>query len=155
MFAAYLAQLEQTLARTPFLFGEAPCIADFAVHGPLWQLSRTGPESLAPYPNVSSFFGRIAAIADPEIAPITSERAIEICKDSPSSWQPSAAFSDTTGLEQGRQVTIRASDYGRDPVAGTLAWAALDEIVVRREDARAGMVYVHFPRIGYEVTPTT
>lgn len=154
LFAAYLARLEATLARTPFLFGGAPCVADFAVHGPLWHLSHTAPEVLVPYPNVSSLIGRISAIAEPEITPLTSERAIEICKGSPASWQPSAAGSDATGLERGQHVTVRASDYGRDPVAGTLACASVDEVVVRREDARAGVVYVHFPRIGYEVTPT-
>jgi glutathione S-transferase len=152
-FAVYLARLEQSLARTPFLLGETPCIADFAVYGPLWQLGRTGPEALVAYPLVSAFIARLSAIADPEIMPITSERAIAICKSSDPEWQPSAAFSDGIGLEPGRRVTVRASDYGRDPVAGTLAWAAPEEVVVRREDERAGVVYVHFPRVGYEITP--
>jgi hypothetical protein len=38
-------------------------------------------------------------------------------------------------------------------VHGTLVWAADDEIVLRREDERAGTVHVHFPRLGYEIAP--
>jgi glutathione S-transferase len=155
LFAVYLAQLEATLARTPFVLGDSPCIADFSVHHPLWLISRTGPEALVPYPNVAAFVARISAFADPAITSITSEQAIEICKQSDPNWQPSAAFSDGIGLTAGQSVSVRATDYGRDPVSGTLAWAALDELVVRREDARAGVVYVHFPRLGYEITATT
>lgn len=154
-FAVYMMQLEQTLARTPFVLGETPSIVDFAVHGPLWQLGRTGPEALVPYPHVSAFLARVSAFGDPEITPITSERALEICRTSHPEWQPSAAFSDGIGLKQGQPVTVRTTDYGRDPIAGTLAWASLDELVIRREDQRAGVVYVHFPRIGYEVTSMT
>jgi hypothetical protein len=36
-------------------------------------------------------------------------------------------------------------------VAGTLAWQDAEEIVVARDDARAGRVHVHFPRIGFKV----
>jgi len=32
-----------------------------------------------------------------------------------------------------------------------LMTASADEIVVRRSDARAGTVQVHFPRLGYQI----
>ena len=35
---------------------------------------------------------------------------------------------------------------------GTLVHSSATEIVIRRTEERAGTVYVHFPRIGFEVT---
>ena len=40
-----------------------------------------------------------------------------------------------------------------DAVAGTLIHASVFELVVKREDDRAGEVRVHFPRAGFRVTP--
>jgi len=36
-------------------------------------------------------------------------------------------------------------------VEGPLVGSAPDELVIHRTDDRAGSVYVHFPRLGYEV----
>ena len=47
--------------------------------------------------------------------------------------------------------TVAATDYGSDPVAGTLVGLSTDEVVVRRQDARAGTVHVHFPRFGFQI----
>ena len=51
----------------------------------------------------------------------------------------------------GAQVTVNALDYGADPVAGRLVGLSLDEVVLQRDDPRAGRVHVHFPRIGYQI----
>ncbi|HKU42281.1 MAG TPA: hypothetical protein VJR89_29185 [Polyangiales bacterium] len=48
-------------------------------------------------------------------------------------------------LEQ--RVSVR-----REVVAGELVASSAREIVLRRGDERAGTVYVHLPRLGYEVT---
>jgi glutathione S-transferase len=101
---------------------------------------------------VIAFVEALAALPDPAIDTLTSEQAIALCKQSDPSWQPSAAWSDVTGLQAGQTVVARAADVGRDPVQGSLVWAAADEVVLRREDPRAGVVYVHFPRLGYDIT---
>jgi hypothetical protein len=36
-------------------------------------------------------------------------------------------------------------------VAGTLVGLSSDEVIVCRNDERAGTVHVHFPRIGYQI----
>ena len=51
----------------------------------------------------------------------------------------------------GTDVTVTPTDYAADPVAGRLVGLDRDEVVVARDDARAGRVHVHFPRIGYQV----
>jgi hypothetical protein len=55
------------------------------------------------------------------------------------------------GFEAGQSVTIAATDYGTDPVAGTLVGLSQTEAVLRRTDERAGTVHVHFPRAGYQI----
>ena len=48
-------------------------------------------------------------------------------------------------------VTVAAADYAHDEIAGTLVGLDDDEVVIARDDARAGRVHVHFPRIGFHV----
>jgi glutathione S-transferase len=152
-FQHYLSRIEGSLGNGKYLLGDVPCIADFSVYHGVWLLSRTGPEVLAGRPNLSAFIERIGGFADPEITPLSSEEALAICRRAPQVWQPSAAqWSDPLKLEAGQPVTVRAGDYGRDPVQGVLVWLGAIEVVLRREDERAGVVYVHFPRVGYEIT---
>ncbi|XFB08694.1 glutathione S-transferase family protein, partial [Azotobacter salinestris] len=51
----------------------------------------------------------------------------------------------------GQQVSVAATDYGVDPVEGELLHAGLEELILRREDPRAGVVHVHLPRLGFRV----
>jgi hypothetical protein len=38
-------------------------------------------------------------------------------------------------------------------VAGELLFAGREELILRREDARGGVVHVHFPRFGFRIEP--
>ena len=55
------------------------------------------------------------------------------------------------GFEPGQAVSVAATDYGSDPVSGALVGLSTDEVVVRRQDPRAGTVHVHFPRFGFQI----
>jgi hypothetical protein len=57
------------------------------------------------------------------------------------------------GYEAGQAVTVAATDYGADPVAGTLVGLTPESVTVRRTDPRAGTVHVHFPRFGFQIKP--
>jgi hypothetical protein len=50
-------------------------------------------------------------------------------------------------------VRVVPSDYAHDEVEGALVGLDAEEVVVARDDARAGTVHVHFPRVGYHVKP--
>lgn len=152
-FALFLAWLESALERSKFLTGDALSIADFAAYHTLWCLSHSSPEALAGHPRVLAFVETLAALPDPEIDTITSEEALALAKRSDAHWELPSAFNDSSGLSAGQSIVVRAGDVGRDPVHGTLVWAAANEVVLRREDARAGIVYVHFPRLGYDIAP--
>ena len=50
-------------------------------------------------------------------------------------------------------MAVVPDDYGFDPVVGDLVASSLNEVAVRRRDPAAGEVVVHFPRIGFRVSP--
>jgi len=58
-------------------------------------------------------------------------------------------FQDEHGIPLGSRVTIAAENFGQEPTEGDLVAATRTRYTLRREDARAGTVHVHFPRIGY------
>ena len=58
---------------------------------------------------------------------------------------------ETDGLGLGEAVQVMPVDYALDPVRGELLECSADEIALRRTDARAGTVVVHFPRFGYQM----
>jgi hypothetical protein len=64
---------------------------------------------------------------------------------------PDEQFDEPNGFEVGQHVVIAATDYGVDPVAGELLFAGREELIVRREDERCGVVHVHFPRFGFRI----
>ena len=50
-------------------------------------------------------------------------------------------------------VRVAPTDYGRDPVFGTLVHAGAHETVIARDTAETGRVHVHFPKQGFRITP--
>ena len=60
---------------------------------------------------------------------------------------------DPGDLRAGTPVTVTPDDNARVPVAGRLVAASDTEVVIHRQDARAGDLHLHFPRLGYVVLP--
>ena len=55
------------------------------------------------------------------------------------------------GFAAGDAVTVAAADYAHDDIAGTIVGLDGEEVVIARTDERAGLVHVHFPRIGFHI----
>ncbi len=150
---ALLGRLEQQLNRgREFLLGDAPCVADFAHYHPLWFVANNAAvaEALAPYAAVRAWMGRIDSIGHGASTKLTAQEAIDIARNA----EPEACggtFASAGGFEPGQAVTVSAVDYGTDPVAGELVHEDAEELVIRREDERAGLVQVHFPRYGFRI----
>jgi glutathione S-transferase len=147
----YLGRIDRAVATSEFLLGDEPCIADFSAYHSVWILDKLAPEPLEPYAHLRGWFERMQAIEGEEPTDLTPEAALEICRKS-EPWESDDVFNEDAGWSLGQPVVVRAMDYGRDPVRGTLVQSTLSEIALRREDPRAGVVYVHFPRIGYELS---
>ena len=150
-----MARLEQQLQREEvgdYLFGE-PSIADFALAHPMWFLKATPVTSplVDNYPAVSAWLARVLGFGQGAPSEMTSEEALEVACNATPAALPDEVFEDPNGFKAGQQVIIAATDYGVDPVAGELLFAGREELIVRREDERGGVVHVHFPRFGFRI----
>ena len=149
-----IGRIDQQLQHAPgdFLFGE-PSIADFALAHPLWFLK--GSSVTAPlvdaYPAVAAWLDRVLSFGHGTSTQMSAEQALEISRNATPANLPDEVFDDLNGFTPGQQVTISATDYGTDPVAGELLFAGREELILRRTDERAGTVHVHFPRMGFRI----
>ncbi|MDO9624649.1 MAG: glutathione S-transferase family protein [Pseudomonas sp.] len=149
-----MSRLQQQLEREQgdFLFGE-PSLADFAMAHSLWFLR--GTPVTAPlvddYPAVAAWLGRVLGFGHGAHSAMTGEEAVAIARDATPAALPDDAVSDPNGFEPGQRVAIAAIDYGVDAVEGELIYSGREELILRREDPRAGTVHVHFPRMGFAI----
>lgn len=150
-----MARLEQQLARESgdFLFGEAS-LADFAMAHSLWFLRATPVTSplVDDYPSVAAWLDRVLGFGHGSLVQMDASTAIDIARQATPAALPDEPFKQLEGFALGQQVAIAATDYGVDPVVGELLFVGRDELIVRREDPRAGIVHVHFPRFGFSLT---
>ncbi len=150
----FMARLEQQLQREEgdYLFGE-PSIADFAVAHSLWFLKGTPVTSplVDDYPAVHAWLGRVLGFGHGTYSEFSAEQALEVARSSEPAALPEDGFVDPNGFKLGDQVSVAAIDYGVDPVLGELLYAGAEELIVRREDPKAGVVHVHFPRLGFKL----
>jgi glutathione S-transferase len=149
-----MGRFEQQLQREEgdFLFGE-PSIADFALAHTLWFLKASPATSafVDAYPAVSAWLGRVLSFGHGASNEMSSSEALEVARQATPAALPDEQFEDPNGFKAGQQVVIAATDYGVDPVAGELLFAGSEELILRREDERGGVVHVHFPRFGFRI----
>lgn len=149
---SHLAALDAQLATGgPWLFGAAVCIADFSVAHCLWFIRQAGPMAalLDDYPALSRWLDKVLAIGHASTREMSSAEALAVAS-SAGSHAP-VAVAAGLGFEPGQVVSVAATDYGSDAVVGTLVGLCADEVVLRRNDARAGTLQVHFPRFGFQL----
>jgi glutathione S-transferase len=152
LYAQFAPRIEAQFADGRlFLLGNAPCAADFAVYHPLWPVGRVPDLAalLAPFPNTLRWMERMKGIGHGAWDEISSAEALRIAGASKPAPVKEAAALETEGIALGETVQVMPVDYALDPVKGELVSASAEEIVLRRTDARAGTVQVHFPRLGY------
>jgi hypothetical protein len=151
---AHLRWIESAFAdgRT-YLTGVAPDIADFALYHPLWFLRGNikEPDLLEGCTATKAWHDRMGQFGHGAFAPLDAKEALAIAHDA-SPTPVSARSGDPTGLRHGEKVVVAANDYGCDPVAGELLSIDEDVIILCRQDPAVGMVHLHFPRVGFDVT---
>jgi hypothetical protein len=152
----YFGWLEAQLAdgRT-WLMGSEPSIADFSVAQSVWFIRRAPPVAtlLAPYRRLLAWYEHVQSLGHGESTPMTSEEAIAVARGAGTPAHVLVAPGEAFGA--GAEVSVTPTDYAHDPVEGRLVGLDDDEVVIAREDSRAGHVQVHFPRIGYQVKAVT
>jgi glutathione S-transferase len=151
-YKSYLRRISDMLDDWPFLLGEVPCVTDFAVYHPLW-FTRTRTPALAGIldatPAVLEWMDRMAAIGHGQMEAFSAEQAIAVAAESVPAALHDDIFQDDHGIALGSQVLITSESFGPEPTEGELLAATRTRYTLRRSDERAGVVHVHFPRLGY------
>jgi hypothetical protein len=136
----------------PFLCGEVS-IADFSVAHCLWHLRRAGPVAeplLAAHPALQAWHDRMLAAGHGRCRTIAASEALAVAaaarEHAPVTVLPGLGFA------AGQPMSVAALDYGTEPVVGTLVGLTSEEVVLARNDPRAGTLHVHFPRMGFRVS---
>ena len=151
---AEVARLEAMLHDgRPFLLGDAPSAADFAVYCSIWLLQKLGGAAagkLVRLDGIDAWSERVAAIGHGTPESLSSTGALAIAK----SAEPLApqVTGTTAGLQPGQTVLVVPNDTGRDVVRGELIAASAQTIVIRRTSAELGRLHLHFPRAGFAVS---
>lgn len=149
-----MTRLQQQLAREPgdFLFGEAS-LADISMAHSLWFLRATPVTAVLvdAYPEVAAWLARVLDFGHGSFSEMSAEEAIATARAATPAALPEVALADPNGFAVGQQVAISAIDYGVDAVAGELVFSGREELILRRDDPRAGIVHVHFPRLGFAI----
>ncbi len=151
-FNAYLAQLEDSL-QSPFLFGPAPCIADFSVYHCLWFIEQNPVNAtfIEPFAGVCDWMHRMAAFGHGPVEAASAEEALAHAREL-DPLAPDANAESPAGLSIGDRVLVTPTDYGRVSVSGTLVAASSTELVLERETPETGRLMTHFPNIGFQIS---
>ena len=154
-YRSYLRRLSDMLDEHPFLLGDAPCITDFAMFHPLWFTRVNTPvvaDIFDATPAVLAWLDRMAAIGHGAMEKLTAAEAIAVAAAATPAVLHDESFQDEHGIPLGSQVAVRSESFGPEPTTGELMAATRMHYTLRRTDARAGTVHVHFPRIGYQLS---
>jgi glutathione S-transferase len=146
----------QLLDGRPFLLGDAPSLADIHAWPVLWFCRPLMPDTnklLDSFKLLPPWEARVAALGEGQ----RSEISADVAHAEARMFEPVEGEGldpdDPLELEQGQPVVVRATTSDRGESLGTLETLLCDEIVIAHENATVGKVHVHFPRIGYEVSP--
>ena len=131
-------------------------LADINAYMNIWYARGNMPEidgALAEFPALQKWIERIRNFGHGTRTEITSQDALAIATKAEPATAATADPHDAAGRKPGDRVTVMPDDYGKVGVAGEIVALSAQHIAIRRRDAQAGDIVVHFPRIGFSVTP--
>ncbi|MFC3712006.1 glutathione S-transferase family protein [Sphingoaurantiacus capsulatus] len=134
-----------------FLTGAQPGLADASAYYNLWFIRSAFPPAAAGFeadPLIAGWLSRVAGVGHGERSSATPEQALDIARDA---TPIGSEVAEQDAALAGKEVTVSAEDYGRDPIRGVLVGSSPHHMSLRREDPRVGTVVVHTPRLGFVV----
>ena len=156
-FKAHARLIEEQLGDgRSFLLGEAPEWTDIGAYFNIWMAGGNIPSAermLEGFRRLADWRTRMDALGEGDRTEIAAADALDIARDASPAPVP-ASHADESGFKPGDAVSVAPDDYGKDPVAGTLAAVDDKAVVINRRDERIGEVAVHFPRLGYRIEKT-
>lgn len=151
-YQTYLHHIANMLHGQNFLFGDQPCVADFAVYHPLWFTQERTPVLagiLDATPDIKAWMARMQAIGHGTFSQCSAEEALQVACNTTPTPVHSDVFQDDHGVALGSAVLIAADNFGLEPTEGELIAATRTRFSLRRTGERSGTVHVHFPRVGF------
>lgn len=139
-----------------FLTGDEPALADIHAITVPWFTRAAMPvvnELLADFTHVAPWEARVAELGEGTRTPTDAAYAFEIARSSARDFAVDIEPRDAQGLRAGMRVTVLPDDSQRGAVEGEVVIARANEIAIRRVHPACGEVLVHFPRLGYRVSP--
>jgi glutathione S-transferase len=157
-FRAHAALLEAQLADgRGFLGGSGPGLGDIQAYPFVWMargsFTELAGQLLDDFPGLVAWEARMQAVGEGRRVPVAAAEALAEARAATSATAPKVDARDAQGLVAGQLVEVVPDDTRRGAVRGTVIVAAPDEIAVKRSGEAVGEVVVHFPRLGYRVTP--
>ncbi|MDH4106494.1 MAG: glutathione S-transferase family protein [Gammaproteobacteria bacterium] len=145
---------EQLADGRAFLTGDRPGLADATTYYVTWMCRgfiASVNDLFRPFVRLAAWETRVREIGHGMRTELDAASAHAIANAATPLPPQGVAADDPSGFRAGQHVTVTPDDYGKVPVAGELVTLNHHRISVRRTDARAGEVVVHFPRLGYVV----
>ncbi len=157
-FRASAALLNQQLADgRPFLTGEAPALADIQAFGVPWFTRAALPTAsalLAEFAYLPDWEARVAALGEGARTEIQAAEAHDEARAALPDMRADVRDADAQALRAGLRVRVEPDDFSeRGAVEGAVLRADALKLAVHRRSAKLGDLVVHFPRLGYRVTP--
>ena len=140
-----------------FMLGDAPGLPDALAYYLIWFVRGRwpdGPAFLAQFPALEAWEARVRAIGHGTVVEMDADAALAVARAAQPETPEAGDPGDPQGLTPGMEVAVAPDlDGGEEAVAGTIRAVDRETVAVLREDPQAGQVCVHFPRVGYRVTP--
>ncbi|MES2408167.1 MAG: glutathione S-transferase family protein [Pseudomonadota bacterium] len=140
-----------------FMLGNEAGMVDLLAWYLVWFVCEryaAAPEYLGEFPMLNAWIQRMQAIGHGTSTPMSATEALAVAKANEPATQEKTDEHDPQGLKPGMPVTVVPVTHGGDrPVKGRILAVDRDTIVLAREHADCGRVAVHFPRVGYRVSP--
>ncbi|RBP51736.1 glutathione S-transferase family protein [Arenicella xantha] len=146
----FKAELEQQLLAHDFLFSDTPTLADFAAYHLVWFADLTRPGVfLDGCDKALAWQARMKAFGHGNKAKISRDFVFQTALES----QPRGLSAELLSHpDVGASVSIEPNDYARDSVTGLLVGADDSRWVIARHTKQFGILHVHFPTSGYQLT---
>ena len=139
-----------------WLSGNKTGLLDVNAYMNIWYIRTNLPnadEMLAEFCKTSAWEARMRAIGHGSRKEMPIAEALDIATKATPQTAVTTDPHDPNGRKPGDRVEVAPDDYGKIKVSGDIVSLSSQHIAIRRHDARAGEVVVHFPRAGFLVTP--
>ncbi len=152
-----LGWLDDALAASGFLFGNALSYTDFALTPSVWFLATRVNDAPAMiqslFPRLAGWLKRVSAAGYGTREEISGEAALAIARASKPEKQAGDQLKTdkVVGISAGDKVTITPESFGTETVTGVVAAISQQRISINWTGAEVGDVAIHFPRLGYVI----